>query len=66
MSLENLRLEVLKLVYRHDRPAVDAVTIADELMKFVEGKAVSPQLDEGEQDSDKAKAPKRRKAVAER
>lgn len=64
MSLENLRIEVLKLVYRHDRPAGDAILVADELMKFVEGKAVSPQLDEGEQDKGKPQGPKRRKAVS--
>lgn len=65
MSLENLRLEVLKLVYRHDRSAADAVLVASELMKFIEDKAVSPQPDAGEQITGKAEqAPKRRKAAS--
>ena len=67
MSIEQLRLEVLKLVYRHDRPAGDAVIVADELVKFVtDWKEAPPQPDEGGKDSDKAvSAPKRRKAASQ-
>lgn len=62
MGREVVRLELLKLAYRHDRSTRDTVAVASELEEFIYASAPNSDTPDSESQAVKPKAKKNQKS----